>query len=1092
MMEERDVSNALKRLRWPAAWSAKEWMQTMPLENYHCHKDFSNGFIVDCAESIENYAKRSLEYGSQCLFSGDHGSQGNQFHVWKIAQQYGLKYRHSAEAYFVKDRKAKDRTNCHIMIVAKNSEGRKDLNYILSMANIDGYYYMPRIDLELLLSVNPENFIVTSACIAGWKYKDSESIWLQVAEHFGDNFFLEVQCHDTEAQKTLNRKILALADRHNLQLIAGLDTHFLTEASATRREQIQIYKHIIYNEDEAGWFMDWPDSREVYARFEKQGVLPAERICEAMMNTGIFVDQCSEIELDRHFKIPNVYRDLTYEQRVIKMKRLLNEAYRADPLKSREKKEGIIWETDQYVQSGTVDYPLLSREIVNLAQSRYGGDLTRTSRGSAASFYTNKCMNLTTVDRFNSDIPIYPERFLTKERIMAGTLPDVDLNIAVQEPFVKAARDLLGEHGCYPLMTLSKLKEKAAWQLYAGSQGVSPATANIVSKSIDAYNKERKHADEEDLKFIQLEDFIPAEYIEIYRKSLDYQGITIGFGTHACGHLIFDGDIRREIGITSAINMQTGKRTLVAAVEGKYLDEFGYVKEDFLIVDTVSLISKLFKSINEPVPSFEELKKMVDGDEPTWQIYEKGITCCVNQCEKEATRQKLMRYKPRSIGELSAFIAAIRPGFASLVDHFLARKPYTTGEDRIDKLLEDSSHYMIYQESIMKVLSFLKVPMTETYQIIKSISKKKLVGEKKQKLMEQLEKAWMNEFGNMDNFSKIWKVIEDAAAYAFNSPHSYSMAGDSLYLAWFKAHHTDEFYETAIRHYEDKNSSNAKHKITALLKEAVNSWGYQIGDYRFGKDNRSVNIDRSAHVIYPSLASIKGFGQSAADGLYSLGTTPPETFPELAEKLKGVVNTSQTMDLIKVGYFSCYGSAGKLEAFYRRFTRYAGRSQLGLADMEQLGMSDAEAFKYGKRTAKRLTEFDSRRYLQDYMNSLPEQEPDVQTILREEHRVFGSCRRIDASLLPTLFFCEATESKGKIELVSLYQPCSGRRLEAKIWESAYTRSPVIPGFCVTVPSLVRKPRKQFTGQYDEDGKRIYKSVPGQYEYWLRSYTSRYD
>lgn len=116
---------------------------------------------------------------------------------------------------------------------------------------------------------------------------------------------------------------------------------------------------------------------------------------------------------------------------------------------------------------------------------------------------------------------------------------------------------------------------------------------------------------------------------------------------------------------------------------------------------------------------------MIDGDKKTWDIYANGITCCVNQCEKEATTNRVKKYKPQNLAELSSFIAAIRPGFASLLSTFLNREPYTTGEKKIDDLLSDTAHFMIYQESIMKVLSFLELKMAETYGVIKNISKKK-------------------------------------------------------------------------------------------------------------------------------------------------------------------------------------------------------------------------------------------------------------------------------------------------------------------------------------------------------------------------------
>jgi len=341
--------------------------------------------------------------------------------------------------------KTKDRANCHICLIAKNAEGREDLNYILSIANIDGYYFQPRLDLELLLSITKNNMIVTTSCLAGWKYEDAEEYWLKLANHFGDDFFVEMQYNNTDKQKDINKRALSFAKKYNLQIIAGLDSHYIKSANSIKRDQILKYKKVSYP-DEEGWYMDYPDTKEVIRRFEEQGVLTEEEILLAIMNTNVFVNECEEIIFDRHFKIPTIHKDKSYEERCKIYKHELNKAYKKEKLKSIEKADGIRWEAKQIIESSTVDYFLTSKSIVDKAVNDYGGILTPTSRGSAASFVTNKLLGLTTIDRFNAEIPIYPERFLTKERVLAGQMPDIDLNIAEQEPFVKAARDIVGEY----------------------------------------------------------------------------------------------------------------------------------------------------------------------------------------------------------------------------------------------------------------------------------------------------------------------------------------------------------------------------------------------------------------------------------------------------------------------------------------------------------------------------------------------------------------------------------------------------------------------------------------------------------------------
>lgn len=757
------------QLSFNCPYSIEEYKRLLLVENYHKHTSFSNTSTPDSPVIMDDYVKREQELGAKCLFGGEHGNQGNFAENYFLAKKNNLKYVHSAEAYWVKNRHEKDRTNCHICIIALNNRARQELNYILSIANEDGYYGKPRIDLELILSLNPEDFIITSACLQGWKYDDADEIWLKIANHFGTNFFLEVQNHNTEKQKELNRHILSLAKEHDLQIICGLDSHYISvEKDEERRNEYLKYKKMNYPEED-GWYLDYPDGKTIYKRFKEQGVLSDEEILYSMMNTQVFNVKCEEIVIDNTFKIPILYKDKTFDERVQILKSHLNKAYKKEKLKSKEKIEGIKWETEQIVDSKVMDYFLTNEAIISDAINNEGGILTTTSRGSSASFIINKLLGFTTLDRFNSEIPIYPERFLTKERISAGQMPDIDFNVSSQEPFVRAAKKIVGENGCYPLMAVEKMSEKSAWQLYASVSGVAPIIANQISKYLDSYNETIKHLEtEEEKKDIKVEDYIPKEYISIYNKSKEYQSIIVNLKVHACGFLLFDGDLRREFGLISAISQTTKKRTLCVAVEGKYLDDLGYVKNDFLIVDSVGVANECFQSIGQKVPTTEELKTLISKDNKTWQIYEYGITQCVNQVEQEKTKQKIVKYKPQTVSELAAFIAGIRPGFSSLLPTFLDRQYYSTGEDKIDEVLKDSYHYMIYQESIMKVLSFLQMPMASTYDVVKSISKKKLKGEKKEKLKNELKQSWMNIFGNTKNFEKIWQVINDAASYSFN------------------------------------------------------------------------------------------------------------------------------------------------------------------------------------------------------------------------------------------------------------------------------------------------------------------------------------
>lgn len=1082
------IEKIIPTLTFKFPYSVDDYAENLYLENYHCHKDFSNVSTADCAESIENYANRIHQFGTKCLFSGDHGSQGNQFYVYKVAENEKLKYIHSCEAYWVKDRKEKDRANCHMVIAAKNAEGREDINYALSIANEDGYYYKPRIDLDLLFNIPKDNVIVTSACISGWNYEDAEDIWLKIHDYFGDNFFLEIQYHNTEKQKRLNERILSLAKKHNIQIICGLDSHYVKDENSVKRDQILKYKDISYP-DEYGWYMDYPDTKTVICRLKEQGVLSDEEIMRSIMNTNVFVSECDEIVLDRTFKIPSVYKGKTYEEKCRVYKNLLNVAYVKEKEKSKEKANGIRYEAKEVIESNVVDYFLTSQRIVHDAVNNEGGILTRTSRGSAASFITNKLLGLTTVDRFNADIPIYPERFLTKERVLAGQMPDIDLNVSAQEPFVRATKKLLGEHGCYPLMAIEKLKEKAAWQLYAGVNDVSPEDANKISKYLDEYNKALKYAEDDEKDDIHVEDFIPNEYVELFKRSNEYQGITINLKVHACGHFIFDGDIRREVGLISAVSETTGKRTLCAAIEGGMLDEFGYVKEDFLIVDSVSLTYKFFNAIGREVPTFDELRHMIDGDKPTWDIYEKGITCCINQCEKEATTNRVKKYKPKTLAELSSFIAAIRPGFASLLSTFLNREYYTTGESKIDELLQDTAHFMIYQESIMKVLSFLKLEMGETYGVIKSISKKKLKGEKKKNLLNDLTDSWIEEFHNKNNFNNVWNVIEDSARYAFNAPHAYSMGGDSAYQAWFKAHYTATFYEVAINHYQEKGN---KDKIDALIKEAIKFFGYKFGDYEFGVDNRRVVIDEENKIIYPNLSKIKGFGEGVAEALYNIGKQDYENFIEvISAALKNSISKTILKNLIKIKYFKKYGDVNTLLATFKYYNLLKGGETKVIS--KEKAMDNNLTFdllnKYGNETEKQFNKIDSKGLLNELTNTIEYKPLTVKEELDNQKDILDIITYVNPKVSKRLYYVDILDEKKTVANISLYEIYSGKTRKVKMWTSQFSRNPFSEKDLLNIHVIEKKHKKEPTGEINpKTGKKIYADVPDKFEYWLKAYT----
>ena len=340
-----------------------------------------------------------------------------------------------------------------------------------------------------------------------------------------------------------------------------------------------------------------------------------------------------------------------------------------------------------------------------------------------------------------------------------------------------------------------------------------------------------------------------------------------------------------------------------------------------LKVDVVLLIESVFKRLGQEVFNVEELRQMVADDPAVWDIYAKGLTIGVNQCEKPATMEKLKRYKPRNVSELAAFIAAIRPGFKSMYQRFESREPFSYGIPTLDKLIQTKeipNSYILFQENLMTILNYASFAMSETYQAVKDIAKKK--ADKVKALKGRFEKGFSAKLIKDENMTpekamevseRIWEIIDDSSKYSFNSSHAYCMALDSLYCAYLKAHYPYEFYEVLLQFYSDKGN---KDKVR-LIKQEMRAFGIEEGRYRFGLDNRKFKADPEHHQIIPSLLSIKALSQKCANVMYQLGQ---EKFPDFLHLYRRAqkegVNSKQLDILIKIGYFEDFGTQKQLDA----------------------------------------------------------------------------------------------------------------------------------------------------------------------------------
>ena len=1027
--------------------------------NYHKHTSLSNRYMKDSPLlPVDYWNELKARYGDKpCIYTTvEHGWAGNYFKQYDDLEKYnkknGTKIRwiYGAEAYWVKDRHEPDRSNCHIVLLARTDKGRKAINKILSIANKDGYYARPRIDLELIDQLPYDDVMITTACVAFWnKYDDIADIVRHLAESF-PHFYLEVQAHNTPAQKELNRRIVQISEELNVPIIAGCDSHVITESQMLDRDELLKSGNIHY-EDEDGWYMDYPTYDVLFKRFKQQGVLTDGQIKAAINNTNVLFE-FEDIKLDRSLKVPVIkeLRNKTQEERNHIFEQILKDEWflqKADINKDKLQQyyQEIKHDIGEIEACNMADYFILSYMVMKRGQEKYGGILTPSGRGSAVSMYLNKLLRLTKVDKVNSPVLMYSERFLTKERVLdSHTPPDIDNNVSDRQPFIQAQRDLVGELGTYDLLALGTLKFKAAWKMYARAYNVEPDTANEVSKQIDRYETAKKHA--EDGETVDIHKYIEPKYQELVDGCKKYLGIYDTAKGHPCGCLCYEGDIESDIGISLCKSEATGKEVLVANIESGTIDAFGYLKQDYLIVDSIGLTYDIYKEAGIEPFTVNQLLEKIAHDDATWQIYADGYTQCVNQCEQPKSTQKVMRYKPKNIAELTQFIAAIRPSFQSMYQTFEQRQHFDYGIKALDDLLQDeycSSSFILYQESLMKVLGFAGFPMSETYTIIKAISKKKdyIIKDAKPKFIKNFAQAILDT-GETDDDSKaheladkVWTIIENSAAYGFNSAHAYCMAIDSVTIAYLKAHYPLEFYKCVLQRFTDKGE---KDKV-ALIKQEMLKRGYKLKDIQFGDDNRAFNIDRANNCIVQTMASIKDMPKSAPEALYELGKSNIKNRAALYQSLMNDnrINKKAIEILFCLGYFDKFAQPNRLIAEYDIYQKYISAKVLTKSSFDDI-MIDVIRPCCGKETEKQFREIDNKALITALIKQVNIKPTTIVDRIKWQLEYLGYCTVSDPNSDPNdwLVLDVKTTGYGTV-YCTLYNLCYGAertyRANKKFW-----------------------------------------------------------
>jgi len=347
--------------------------------------------------------------------------------------------------------------------------------------------------------------------------------------------------------------------------------------------------------------MDYPSDNECIKRFLDQGIFTETEIQRAMDNTDI----CLTFEnfyFSKDIKLPTLYPDKTQEEKNKIYSRLITKKFKEYmkyvPAEDYDRYyQGVKEEVQVYKDTGMVDYPLINYEVIKRG-IELGGVITDSGRGSAVGFFTNTLCGFSKVDRFTSAIHLYPERFMSTSRILeSGSLPDIDFNVANTEPFERAQKEILGEEHSYPMIAFGTLKKKSAFKLYARAKDVPAAIANEITKQIEKYENDLKHADDDDRRDINIYDYVDEQYHDHLRQSESYWGIISDRKKAPSAHLLYQGNIRKEIGLIKCKSESTKKECITCVIDGAVAEEYKFLKNDLLTVKTaVAIVHHFYKT----------------------------------------------------------------------------------------------------------------------------------------------------------------------------------------------------------------------------------------------------------------------------------------------------------------------------------------------------------------------------------------------------------------------------------------------------------------------------------------------------------------
>lgn len=808
----------------------------------HVHTEYS---LLDGATRINELCTRAKELGMPAVAITDHGYMYGCAEFYQAAVKAGIKPIIGCEIYFTPDStlsRDKRPELYHMILLAKDNRGYRNLMRIVSDAATEGFYYKPRVTLEALRKYH-DGILATSACIAGVIPKSIDRGEYEIAKEwaqtfidiFGkDDFYIELQNQGPEivtdngiSQPRLNDALCKLAGEMGLKVVGTNDLHYLRQEDAYTQDLMLCIGMGKFVSDENRMKFS---NDQFYLKSPEEMAEALREHPECLATTLEIADKCNvtlefgNIILPRY---PFLEEGQTNESLLRDMSMEGLKRRYGDPL-PQEVIDRFEHEYEIICSKGFAAYFLIVQEFARWAKQEGIG--VGPGRGSAAGSIISYALDITTFDPLANDLIF--ERFLSPERT---EMPDIDMDFDDERRLdvIQHCRDIYGPERIAHVITYGKMKAKQAvndaarvleYPVYV-SAGISKMIPNDPKMTL-----ERALAENPDLRKQYESDPDTAKIIDAAKR---LEGITRGEGVHASAVIICRDPVYDYV----PTKLDTKGGMIITQYDGVMTANMGLLKMDFLGLRTLTVISKALANIKANHGIDIDLDAIDMKDPAMYELFARGGTAGVFQVESPGMRVLLKKMRPDCYDDIVAVIALYRPGplGAGMVDDFvdrkLGRKPVTYYDDRLKPVLESTYGTMVYQEQVMRISVVMSGFTTgESDKVRKAVAKKKiaLMREVEQKwadgTVETMEDHWLNG-AERNGYSRkiaqtIWDDVLKFAEYAFNKSHSAAYGILTMQTAWLKAHYPNEYMAAVLSSYTGK-TDKIVHYVNACKQDGI-------------------------------------------------------------------------------------------------------------------------------------------------------------------------------------------------------------------------------------------------------------------------------